>query len=360
MITDFLQSLKIIRLAKEFAYMNLPEFFDLAGLKGYRKFVKSRELASQDSPLSKRIQKALIQNPNEYFKSFVSEIFYDLLDSPINLEMSKSKNTKENPQQIELYRSVFHKMILSDSRYQAAYQNFSHQIDMLSDKRLAASEIEELFSAEANNKDILVYEVDWTHTTKQNLEIYPLQASYTAKNLPTKILEEKLAHLWAEIFFESSKLIYGWQSIIYNEQAEINFYCPEYMLSADSRLKNFACTHILQNRRPQNYTEYKFVLGLNGIKALCPSVNVKDIWANYLNKHYEIPQKNTPSADYMQKMQEVGLSAGVSKAVDLTPLSHIKELHFSKNLQKDRRFKNSSPLVILAIALMIYVLLKYF
>ena len=132
------------------------------------------------------------------------------------------------------------------------------------------------------------------------------------------------------------------------------------MLSADSLLKNFACAHILQSRRPQHYAEYKFVLGLNGLKQLCPSVSIKELWANYLNKHYKMPQKSAPSADYMQKMQEVGLSAGVSKAADLTPLSHIKELHFSKNLQKDRRFKNSSPLVILAIALMIYVLLKYF
>lgn len=357
MITDFLQSIKIINLSKKMVELNLPEFLNISGLRGYQKFVRKQKSNSQDSSLPQRLQNALSLSQDAYFRAFVSELFYDYLDYPC----LKEKDDSDSPAQVEVYRNVFHKVIMSDSRYQAAYQNFSHQVDMLSDKRLAASEIEELFSAEINNKNILVYEVDWAHTTKENLEIYPLKAEYTTnQSLPTKVMEEKLAQLWAELFFESSKLIYGWQSIIYNEDAEINFYCPKYMLSADSLLKNFACAHILQSRRPQHYAEYKFVLGLNGLKQLCPSVNIKELWANYLNKHYKMPQKSAPSADYMQKMQEVGLSAGVSKAADLTPLSHIKELHFSKNLQKDRRFKNSSPLVILAIALMIYVLLKYF
>lgn len=349
MITNFLQSLKIKSLSKQLSRNGLAEALNPA------------RISPAPETFSSRLQNYLNKADNLPLQVFLTEFNYWCLDS--TFPYPREPVTSVISKQTAVYCAIFRKALQNNSHnYAEAYKTFWRRMDMLADSRLQASEIETLLTAESKeyNPNILPYEVDWAQTDKQNLTlILPPTICFASDNLPSD-LQAKIAALWGEILFLSSKLLFGWQDIIYNQKGEVNFYLPDYMLPIDSQLKNFAVKYLKTRAIPQKYAEYKFVAAFTRLKKLCPKVDFFDCWQSFINTDYHETYETQPNSEYLKNLQDSGLTAVIDTPLKLNSLKKIKALQTPKNITSGKRFLNSSPIVIIIISMAIYFLLKHF
>ena len=141
-------------------------------------------------------------------------------------------------------------------------------------------------------------------------------------------------------------------SVIDVEFSEINEYREE--------LPNFALKHIQKAQNPQQYLEHKFAVAYNRLKRLCPQIDVAKELAPYCRKRYEKNIKAEEKEDLLANMSNLGFAINTKNKIELTPPSRIKRLQSPKIFGKEKEFRNSSPLLFLLLAAMIYALLKYF
>lgn len=355
MINRFLQSLKITRLAIALARFDALSALDFPGIK--KACFPARFFAGGAECRKGGINSFLEKYDSPFLRSFFSSLLWrqpDILsavacphpESPV----SENKN---------FYISLFRQLVKYSPELRPAYKTFMQQLDFLSDRRLYAGELEYLADKESGFDKKLSWEIDWINQSKEKLCLTFPDKTVFSDSLGKKS-QQTLAGLWGYLFFEKSVLIPGWASIASDKKNNVNFYYPDAVFPADSRLQNYAVAALTENRLPKSYAEFLFQKGLFRLRRFCPDVDFNKSWREYLQVSYREQTPQEPSEAYLKSLSNTDFAAGFTPPVPLTPLSRFAELSKPKKLTKDRRFANSSPLVAVGLALLIFLLLKYF
>lgn len=356
MTKQILQSLKIFRLATALARWDLLELIDSPTTGIYVLWGKLWQKKSNDT-LKSRINGFLEKETDELQKIFVSESGYEYVDF---LPLEQLKTEKEiSMEEAETYTILFRRLACFCPRLRTALPIFISRIDIARDKRLQASETEEYIRLSGKNEKALVYEVDWIKTDKFNLKLELPPQTKIGDELSAES-QKALINIWADLFFEEDVLLWNWGEVISNEKNEAGFLSPDCLITIDSAVKNFALKHIQKAQNPQQYLEHKFVVAYNRLKRLCPQIDVAKELTPYCRKRYEKNIKAEEKEDLLANMSNLGFAINTKNKIELTPPSRIKRLQSPKIFGKEKEFRNSSPLLFLLLAAMIYALLKYF
>lgn len=356
MTKQILQSLKIFRLATALARWNLLELIDSPATGKYVLWGKLWQKKS-NADLKSQISGFLAKETDELQKIFVSESGYEYVDflplAPLKTEQ------KISAEEAEAYTILFRRLACFCPRLRTALPIFISRVDIARDKRLQASETEEYLHLSGKNEKALAYEVDWIKTDKFNLKLeLPPQTKIGGK---LSIESQKaLVNLWADLFFEEDMLLWNWSEVISNEKNEAGFLSPDSLIAIDSAVQNFALKHIQKAQLPQQYLEHKFMVAYNRLKKLCPQIDVATELAPYCRKRYKKNIKAEEKEELLTNMSDLGFVINTKNKIELTPSSRIKKLQSPRIYGKEKEFRNSSPLLFLLLAAMIYALLKYF
>lgn len=357
MTKQILQSLKIFRLATVLARFDLLSLIDSPNTRLYFLWGKIFCRANQ-ADIKEKIQLFLSSEVDEAQKIFVSEIEYEKVDFLPARPPLKEQNI--SPDEVEALTILFRKLAYFHPRLRAALPTFVSRTNVIQDKRLAASEIEEYLALSGKVKDALIYEVNWKETNKQKLKIiYPPLTEKEKELTPTN--QKTLINIWSNLFFEDNTLLWHWQGIQTSTDGKSGFSYPDCLLTITDSIKNFAIEFIRTNKSPQTYLEYKTVLALNQLKRLCPKVKLNQELSSFCQKRYKSSgKKSEDNTQTIDNMIQAGFTVPLKPKVELTPYSKIKDLQTMHRYGKEKEFRNSSPLLFLLLAAMIYALLKYF
>ena len=307
-------------------------------------------------PPDKALSAFMSGTADSIFKLFVCELGWK--HSAPEVIFSSSPNSAMLYKQREELRRIFQYWVKADSSYQGAYRSFVQRSDILLDKRLYASEIEAVYDAAKHLPHVLHSEIDWSLCDKENLaETFPSETDFVV--IPDSKGQLNLAKLWGELFFQKSILVSNWQDIA-QQKDNVMFHHFSLMHKITARLKNYAVRFLLYHEAPRNYAQYRLTQALAHLAQTCPQIKLNQVYSAELSQHYEEHSAPDITADYRAAMQQTEYGQILPSPLELPSATEVSYLLKPKNYSRDKRFANSSLVVVWGLALLIYLLLKYF
>ena len=356
MTRQILQPRKIFRLATTLARWDLLDLIDSPATRIYVLWGKLWRRKSTEN-IKTRMSRFLEQEEDELHKIFVSELGYEYVDS---LPCSTLKTEQEiSRNEAATLTILFRKLARYHPRLRAALPIVISRMDCAADKRLAASETEEYLRLSSQTSKALPYEINWSQTDKNNFKLELAPQTKIGGDLSSKS-QAVLVQIWGNLFFEADTLLAQWSSLVSNPKGEAGFFVPTSLIAVDDKVQNYAVSFMKTGQAPQRYLEHKFVAAYNQLKKCCPQIDISTELAPYCHKHYEKNIRAEEQEDMLNEMSQLGFAVDVKNKITLTPPSRIKDLQNHKIYGKEKEFRNSSPLLFLLLAAMIYALLKYF
>ena len=161
------------------------------------------------------------------------------------------------------------------------------------------------------------------------------------------------------MFFQKSILVSNWQDIA-QQKDDIMFHNFSLMHQTPAQLKNYAVRFLLNHDAPQNYAQHRLAQALIRMEQTCPQVKFRQAYGAELSSHYEEKSPALISADYRAALQQTEYGRLLPSPIELPSAAEVSHLLKPQNYSRDKRFANSSLIVVWSLALMIYLLLKYF
>ncbi len=353
MINRFLQSLKMIRPALILSRAGLSRLLPVPPFGIYLKATVCFK-PEQRQPVSESLKNFIQSEQSPILKIFAAELAWKEASPLVDLTAADGFSYKER----EKLRLIFQTIVKFAPEYQPAYRAFVYKTDLLLDKRLYAAELENLNEAAGNFPNLLPLEIDWKACHKKHLALsYPRETTFVA--IPKKALQKNLAELWAYLFFQKSILIENWQDIAVCKD-KITFRSPILGAPVSAALKNKTASYLRQTEKPKTYEQYRLFQALQHVQQTCPEISLSTLWKNELAFRYEENSNTRPDKEYLNALQQTDYGTILEPPLRLSNPRQLEHLLRPENLSRDKRFANSSLVVVWTLALLIFLLLTYF
>ena len=353
MRNNIFQSLKIVRLAILLARAGLPQILDYLPLRwGWiiGKFFGARVTRQSDAALLRFMQ----SDACPILKLLVSELCWRQDLPAVDLRQSP---TDEDFFWSPVARSILSLRAKHSADNLAAYKSFMRRQDMLFDKRLYAAEVEAVQAAGSGCPELLPIEIDWPACSQTELSMHFPPAAKFITELDSSA-QTQLSLLWEKMFFGDSALLSNWSEVACSGE-QLTFCNATISGHASAGLKNFLVRHLHKGVSPSTYEQYRLTQSLAHLRRLCPQVDLLRLWQSSLSTRYQ-DSSATPPPQYLQALQQTDYRAGLAEPLPLTDPQDLTHLLKPQDLSRNKRFANSSLVVVWGIAILIYILLKYF
>lgn len=302
MINETLQFIKKTILSIKLARHNA--LFLVEDLKSFKKAVVLARAFEVTSPLSpqKRAAKFLSMENSPFLNALADEINVrkDIAATrlpakaitPYPLRGDVLFKTAIDKKERDLYLPILNEIIKTDyPESKSQYNHFLRRLDILSDMRFYASELELLnedtFELERN----CLFEIDWIRTSKSKLYLsFDENCRFTSR-LDVQA-QESLAHLFAFLLFEKKRFISCWNGVSLDSQGNVNFLDFDFLNPADESLLEFARQYAQNSEKnhpqPATLEEYKMQRALELLELYCPDIRVFRLWEAYRGSQQEL------------------------------------------------------------------------
>lgn len=313
------------KLALKLARFDL--LFLVNDLSYFKLVIKPASLFVKPSPLSipQRIQNFLNSSPGYLPDLLVSEfssiafsqkkLFFYLPSLPSSFEAG-SVLVKEN---IELrdssfYLSLFKGMLITDfPQFLPAFSFFTKRLDLVSDRRLYAAELDNLLTQSTDSQKFLPLQINWIKTSSEELYL-----DLSSNIELTTILDEQSQRNFAELFFnhlfEKSIFISYWENVAVDSSGRVAMIDFDYIYSASEELKQFALDI---NRNPQSFEEQKLAYALKLLESYCPLVNLNELLVSYQAGAVKATPFLSHQSGFLNQLSKQGVYFGLENAPNL-------------------------------------------
>lgn len=344
--------------------------FLLKGLFAFKYNIKPASFFVKPSPLSipQRVQKFLEYRQNGILNLLVDELSADVLYKTDKLFYLKEKANivfnSEAPfmsvqniydKKYSLY--LFQEIIAKDfPQFSDQYAFFKKRLDLASDMRLYAAELQELLDKTIDSEAAFPIEIDWIKTDKDNLYLNASDKFVFTQNLSPKA-QENFCRLFLSLLFEKSLFISSWNGVAADSSDKVNILNFDAVYEASVSLKKFALD---SNRKVTTLAQLKLYRALKLLEIYCPDVKVEKFIQSYigypLNESENIKNERQ---NFLNLLQQNGFDFGVTKNAPEFFSPKSKRLSDTKKHLSDSLFGKSSvyywgPLVLAAFILYIF------
>lgn len=237
---------------------------------------------------------------------------------------------------------------------------FKSRVGKLTDLRFYASELERLQDSAAGFAELLPYSIEWLQTGKDNLWVSFAHECCYGADLPPPV-QCNLLRFWSFLFFEKNLLVSAFPAVLYNSQHQVNFLEIGNLFPVEIDSRRFL-TECLHKKAPVlEESQRRIALALQRLRLLTPDIDFNAFMASMAALYPSQPVAETggdsPLLDLYAKHGL--LLSPRSSLVDPAPqkLSYLLD---KNRFKKDARFKKSSLSYALPLAILIYVLYRYF
>lgn len=313
--------------------------------------VLSTYLQSEPNPLIRTLFEELIMEDSTDFMNRSTQIFSGTL--PV-------LSTRQIADPDFLQQLAVNLVAKDRPLWSARLKAFKSRVAKLTDLRFYASELEHLQDSAAEFAELLPYTVEWLQTGKDNLWVSFNHECCYGVDLPPPV-QRNLLRLWSFLFFEKKLLVSAFPAVLYNSQHQVNFLeiGNLFPVEIDSRRVLSECLHgkarILDDSRRQ------VAQALQRLRSLTPDVDFNAFMASMAELYPPRPATEiVDDSSLLDLYVKHGLLLSPrSSLVDPAPrrLSYLLD---KNRFKKDARFKKSSLSYALPLAILIYVLYRYF
>lgn len=371
MINGILQFIKKTILAIKLARCNA--YFVIVPLKSFarqrwiaRWFIKKNDAKPLDN-----LRAFLMRENNLFLNAATDEIlarsdivgknnFYLYYSDPRIMRNEALFKTTDNAVDKSFYLKLFAEIVRKDyPQLQEQYNFFLRRIDILSDMRFYASELEELTKAAMGFEGQNFFEVDWIRSNKEKLYMLFDQDCNLTNKLPKKT-QQDLVQLFGYLLFEKNWFISSWQGIGVTSSGHAALLDFDFLYPVSDEFKTFAKAWYKEPQTPKNGYEYKLARALKLLQLYCPDVKVADLWENYLNRPdsaYKAPQ---PPAQLLHNLQQHGVVVKSAPEIAFEKPEDLAYLLDSRRHKNDPRYRKSTVWYWGPLLIAIYVLYHYF
>lgn len=362
MINEILQFIKKTILSIKLARYDI--LFPFSGLRSFRSASRIARwfVVADSSPLPERICRFLKDENNIYPSLAVEEIALRPDVVGANFSWTEEREEKVLEGNV-LYKTSFAEkdkafwmrllkdMIIKDFPVlKEQYNMFEKRLNIQSDMRFYASELERLKEVSAALDYPADYEVDWIRSDKNNLYLTFNHPCRLTSNL-TLSEQKNLSGLFAGMLFEQGVFVSFWREVAVNASG-VFFSDFDFVYSADENLRRFAQKYAQGKLSPKFLQEYRLVRAAGLLKKYCPDINVFDDWKNVRQKQNSFKIGNNTD-DLLNHLTKNGVIIDMRPEVKHTSYEDVAGLLGKKQQRKKIFYGKSSilywgPLIIAA------------
>lgn len=363
MINQFLQFLKKQQLAIKLA--RYDALFLLRGLPGFAVAAAAASLFRRPRRglATEKLQRLMAEERDPLLNIFVTETGYryDPVVPPSKQDALLLAENAVSAREEDFYQSLFRGFSRKSGTLRPVAVSFRRRADLLFDRRLYASELEELITKESGFEKMLPFEVDWALTDRDNVCLTYPPETVSAIEIPGAY-QQNFALLFASLFFERSTLVSGWRAVVYDSTGRLNFSNIDSLQPVDYHLKNFAVKFLRGETAPGSYAEHKLVSAIKLLQYYCPEIRLAEIWDEYIQTAPFSQPMSLPESSKKQReaLLQTDFAPGFRKPLQERDPRELAHLLRPRSYRRDKQFANSSIRIWLPLLLGIYLLYRYF